>query len=394
MDNSLLDPASKPFDIAQILLTPNNKNEIIMMPITRFLLAKCKIGNVDELCLRKLKNSETLMKVVSVDVDGVNHFYDFAYEGVIEILPSCHWFLFQWLTFFLDAVLCMQCYQEQRKNRHFWTNVECRTALYTLHGSICEKPLRSINSVASHYPHSMEASGRSERPSGSSESSTAWYTVGEHLKLMNLGSASGPDGVKVSRLREICPHCFSKVFKTFLLERNISQILKDCRTTLIPKLDKPRPDAEGFRSMTVGSCVYIPAVQQDCNGWLSEVTPPQPPSKCLPFDGVTSGCPGEVSKNIIRKECGSSLSRATRVGVETIGFGGLLSECKTFGTHFENDREQGKDLRTCLEECLTSSNIEMEEQTLSQMDNSLLDPASKPFDIAQILLTPNNKNES
>ncbi|KRX11320.1 hypothetical protein T07_1490, partial [Trichinella nelsoni] len=29
------------------------------MPITRFLLAKCKIGNVDELCLRKLKNSET-----------------------------------------------------------------------------------------------------------------------------------------------------------------------------------------------------------------------------------------------------------------------------------------------------------------------------------------------
>ncbi|KRX11699.1 hypothetical protein T07_3059 [Trichinella nelsoni] len=28
------------------------------------------------------------MKVVSVDVDGVNHFYDFAYEGVIEILPS------------------------------------------------------------------------------------------------------------------------------------------------------------------------------------------------------------------------------------------------------------------------------------------------------------------
>ncbi|KRY02346.1 hypothetical protein T12_9253, partial [Trichinella patagoniensis] len=39
------------------------------MPIARFLLANCKIGNVDELYLRKLKNSETLMKVVSVDVD-------------------------------------------------------------------------------------------------------------------------------------------------------------------------------------------------------------------------------------------------------------------------------------------------------------------------------------
>ncbi|KRY25613.1 hypothetical protein T01_10756 [Trichinella spiralis] len=29
-------------------------------------------------------------------------------------------------------------------------------------------------------------------------------------------------------------------------------------------------------------------------------------------------------------------------------------------------------------------------QTFSQMDNSLLDPGSKPFDIAQILFTPNN----
>ncbi|KRX12097.1 hypothetical protein T07_13870 [Trichinella nelsoni] len=43
------------------------------------------------------------------------------------------------------------------------SNVECRTALYTLHGSICEKPLRSINSVASQYVHSVKASGRSER---------------------------------------------------------------------------------------------------------------------------------------------------------------------------------------------------------------------------------------
>ncbi|KRZ48319.1 Retrovirus-related Pol polyprotein from type-1 retrotransposable element [Trichinella nativa] len=80
-----------------------------------------------------------------------------------------------------------------------------------------------------------------------------------------------------------------------------------------------------------------------------------------------------------KKECGSSKSRATRVGVETIGIG-LLFECGTFETHFENrgrimpsrnnisnalspqlmDREQGKDLRTRLEEGLTSSNIEME----------------------------------
>ncbi|KRX33648.1 hypothetical protein T05_8421 [Trichinella murrelli] len=79
--------------------------DIIMMPITRFLFANCKIGNVDELCLRKLKNSETLMEVGSVHVDRVNHFYDFTCEGVIQILPSCHWFLFQWLTFHHDAVL-------------------------------------------------------------------------------------------------------------------------------------------------------------------------------------------------------------------------------------------------------------------------------------------------
>ncbi|KRY27698.1 hypothetical protein Tsp_11521 [Trichinella spiralis] len=109
-------------------------------------------------------------------------------------------------------------------------------------------------------------------------------------------------------------------------------------------------------------------------------SPPISYNENLSFDGVTSGCPGEVSKNIIRTVCGSSISRATRVGVETIGFGGLLSECEIFGTHFENvdhimpflnnisnaispqlkDREQGKDLRTCLEECLNSSNIEME----------------------------------
>ncbi|KRY24700.1 hypothetical protein T03_9094 [Trichinella britovi] len=31
MDNSLLDPGSKPFDIAQILFTPNNGNETMII---------------------------------------------------------------------------------------------------------------------------------------------------------------------------------------------------------------------------------------------------------------------------------------------------------------------------------------------------------------------------
>ncbi|KAL1241416.1 Retrovirus-related Pol polyprotein from type-1 retrotransposable element [Trichinella spiralis] len=63
---------------------------------------------------------------------------------------------------------------------------------------------------------------------------------------------------------------------------------------LIPKLDNPRPDAEEFRSMTVGSCVYLPAVQQDCNGRLSEVTPLNPHQKVFrlgtdgAFDNITT----------------------------------------------------------------------------------------------------------
>ncbi|KRZ51615.1 Retrovirus-related Pol polyprotein from type-1 retrotransposable element [Trichinella nativa] len=32
--------------------------------------------------------------------------------------------------------------------------------------------------------------------------------------------------------------------------------LKDCRTTLIPKTDDPRPDAEDYRQITIVSCVY------------------------------------------------------------------------------------------------------------------------------------------
>ncbi|KRX11953.1 Retrovirus-related Pol polyprotein from type-1 retrotransposable element, partial [Trichinella nelsoni] len=32
--------------------------------------------------------------------------------------------------------------------------------------------------------------------------------------------------------------------------------LKDCRTTLIPKTDNPRPDAEDYRPITIASCIY------------------------------------------------------------------------------------------------------------------------------------------
>ncbi|KRX69431.1 Retrovirus-related Pol polyprotein from type-1 retrotransposable element [Trichinella sp. T6] len=274
---------------------------------------------------------KTLMEVGSVDVDRVNHFYDFTCEGVIQILPSCYWFLFQWMTFHHDAVLCSIA-EEQTRLDNSGVGMLSNVEWFVVEPNV-------FSPVAFHYPHSMKVSGRSEGPSESSEFFSVWYLpiyceVSENLKLMNLGSASGLDGVKVSHLREIGLHCLSK---------------------------------------------------QDCNGRRSEVTPLNPHQKAfrcnenLSFDGVTSGCPGEVSKNIIRKECGSSKSRATRVGVETIGIG-LLFECGTFETHFENrgritpsrnnisnalspqlkDREQGKDLRTRLEEGLTSSNIEME----------------------------------
>ncbi|KAL1241575.1 Protein kinase C-like [Trichinella spiralis] len=144
---------------------------VIMMPITRFSLANCKIGNVDEVCLRKLKKSEIFLEVGSVDVDRINHFYDFACEDVIQILPSCH---------------CgrTDVFGQQRS----WTVVKCgivcnatecvfsrlkshctKHSLHlTLHCSICGKPFLSINSVASHNPHSMKASGVPERPSESS----------------------------------------------------------------------------------------------------------------------------------------------------------------------------------------------------------------------------------
>ncbi|KRZ97758.1 Retrovirus-related Pol polyprotein from type-1 retrotransposable element [Trichinella sp. T8] len=50
--------------------------------------------------------------------------------------------------------------------------------------------------------------------------------------------------------------CLAKAFNLFLLARHIPQQLKDCRTTLIPKTDDPRPDAEDYRPITIVSCVY------------------------------------------------------------------------------------------------------------------------------------------
>ncbi|KRZ67743.1 Retrovirus-related Pol polyprotein from type-2 retrotransposable element R2DM [Trichinella papuae] len=117
--------------------------------------------------------------------------------------------------------------------------------------------------------------------------------VSEHLKQMNLGSASGPDGVKVSHLRDIGPQCLSKIFNTFLLERHIPQVLKDCRTTLIPKVDNPRPDAEDFRPITIGSCIYR-LFSKIVTSRLSQLTPLNPRQKAFrsgtdgAFDNITT----------------------------------------------------------------------------------------------------------
>ncbi|KAL1236471.1 Retrovirus-related Pol polyprotein from type-2 retrotransposable element R2DM [Trichinella spiralis] len=52
---------------------------------------------------------------------------------------------------------------------------------------------------------------------------------------MSAKTSAGLDGVQVSHLRKCDP---------------------DCRTTLIPKTDNPRPDAEDYRPVTIASCVY------------------------------------------------------------------------------------------------------------------------------------------
>ncbi|KRZ84486.1 hypothetical protein T08_296 [Trichinella sp. T8] len=51
MDNSLLDPCSKPFDIAQILFTPNNGNEILFGKIISKSNRSFLIWNVQHLVI-------------------------------------------------------------------------------------------------------------------------------------------------------------------------------------------------------------------------------------------------------------------------------------------------------------------------------------------------------
>ncbi|KRY44607.1 Retrovirus-related Pol polyprotein from type-1 retrotransposable element [Trichinella britovi] len=77
-----------------------------------------------------------------------------------------------------------------------------------------------------------------------------------HVQKMKIHTSAGPDGIKVSHLRSCDPVCLAKAFNIFLLARHIPQQLKDCRTTLIPKSDDPRPDAEDYRPITVASCLY------------------------------------------------------------------------------------------------------------------------------------------
>ncbi|KRY45082.1 Retrovirus-related Pol polyprotein from type-1 retrotransposable element [Trichinella britovi] len=118
---------------------------------------------------------------------------------------------------------------------------------------------------------------------------TIYCEVSEHLKLMNLGSASGPDGVK-----------------TFLLERHIPQILKDCRTTVIPKVDNPRSDAEDFWSITIGLCMYR-LFSKIVTNPVSELTPLNPCHKA--FQSGTDGAFDNVSNvasllKVVRRTAG------------------------------------------------------------------------------------------
>ncbi|KRZ81977.1 Retrovirus-related Pol polyprotein from type-1 retrotransposable element [Trichinella sp. T8] len=77
-----------------------------------------------------------------------------------------------------------------------------------------------------------------------------------HLKLMSAKTSAGLDGVQVSHLRQCDPVCLAKAFNCFLLARYIPPQLKDCRTTLIPKTDNPRPDTEVYRPITIAPCIY------------------------------------------------------------------------------------------------------------------------------------------
>ncbi|KAL1241419.1 Ribosome-recycling factor [Trichinella spiralis] len=104
---------------------------------------------------------------------------------------------------------------------------------------------------------------------------------------MNLGSASGSDGVK------------------------------DCRTTVIPKVDNPRSDAEDFRSITIGLCMYR-LFSKIVTNPLSELTPLnrcQKPSSQARMALLTTSVTWLRSSNWLaeQKWGGLRLSRACRI---------------------------------------------------------------------------------
>ncbi|KRX11894.1 hypothetical protein T07_185, partial [Trichinella nelsoni] len=81
-------------------------------------------------------------------------------NNVLGLLSNVEWFATQWNVFSIGSSRTAQ-----------------NTLHLTLHCSICGKRFLSINSVASHNPHSMKASGHSQRTAESSDSTTVWYMV-------------------------------------------------------------------------------------------------------------------------------------------------------------------------------------------------------------------------
>ncbi|KRY07610.1 hypothetical protein T12_15489, partial [Trichinella patagoniensis] len=162
--------------------------------------------------------------------------------------------LFEWLTFHRDAVLCMQysgrtdVFGQQRS----WTVVKCgmvcnatecflpvEVALRCTHCTVASvrsrsvpltqspptirTPSKSLDVSKDHQkaPNSFRfdictsALRLGKQPSADRapflpKRALINNIVSEYLKLMNFGSASGLDGVKVSHLREIGPHCLFK----------------------------------------------------------------------------------------------------------------------------------------------------------------------------------------
>ncbi|KRX53054.1 hypothetical protein T09_15480 [Trichinella sp. T9] len=277
------------------------------------------------------------MEVGSVHVDRVNHFYDFTCEGAIQILPSCHWFLFQWLTFHYDAVLCSIAEEQTRldnsvlgllsnvewfvaepnecgssKSRAtrvgvetigigllsecgtFETHFENRGRIMPSRNNISnalspqlkdreqgknlhtrlEEGLTSSNdkerdtyvdgvvNVFTEFlrkPNDHEPCPPPKNRTKEEEKKSRRFEADEvtlHLKLMSAKTSAGLDGVQVLHIRKCDLVCLAKAFNCFLLARYIPPQLKDCRTTLIPKTNNPRPDAEDYRPITIASCIY------------------------------------------------------------------------------------------------------------------------------------------